>query len=994
MAGAGKTSCALELAYRHERDRFRGYVWFKAPDEDQASDIQKVFNDFLLEMETQLSLHELNLSAFADQPQEFKRRTAPRLKDVLQRNAILVVIDNAESLLTASAAWRDPQWGVLIEEVFLAQRGPSRLVLTSRRLPAALQAHPRLSRQPIHALSWRESALLGRSLPHLRRLSEAPATRRLWFAALEAAQGHPKLLELADTLAADPLALAARLQDSSPLSGGRPGGGAAGGGDDKVQRFFACDESAYEESDFLPILARWTTDLANALPAAARLLLFFLARLEPEDLNSMVVEANWGDFLQRLTGQRGAGQPGSEGAPPAGDCPAWANAALAEPDFGLPAALHALTTSALLDARPLPANLQSATLPPATYSLHPALAETARSLAPAAALAAADWELGDYWKAVFMHGIRTEMQGGGPLVVLGGKRAAPYLLRARRWEEASTLIEGVIQRDTTPAALAFALPALRQVVAATEGTPEGLENAGVLANALLKAGRYAEAEQMEREVIARCVAQGNYRLASVAAGQLLNLLKALGRAAEALPLADEKAAYTRRAGLGPWTQLSDEAQRLQLLNALGRYQEVLQAVEQLRPQLTALPEESQTEEIANPWNVREGLLDTGRFAALGLERWETALALNAESIRYKQARAADAAEVARRRFNDYSPLLRLRRYAEARRLLEACRQVFEAERDIPGLGKVFSALADLEYQEAREQGAPASQAAVRFEQTALRYKYQVGEPEDCAISHNNLANYLQRTGAPAALVLAHRLAAGSIRVQISSGMLASTLNNLANAPLPPQPPSFAEVVQTVEQIEGVRFAGLFERLPRVAPDGDATIAAVWEMAKKEKGKRETRQQAQEQVLAQMPPAVRQAFDLDGEAFSQALGAALEALPPEQAQAILRQLRQADLISGGGGEAEAPPSGPDMAEVLREFDPLLRGIAAVAQGDAGLRPQIEALLPQLEQKGWRLMGPVILLWHGERDEAALTEGLDDSDAMLVRQILAYVQAGAA
>jgi hypothetical protein len=48
--------------------------------------------------------------------------------------------------------------------------------------------------------------------------------------------------------------------------------------------------------------------------------------------------------------------------------------------------------------------------------------------------------------------------------------------------------------------------------------------------------------------------------------------------------------------------------------------------------------------------------------------------------------------------------------------------------------------------------------------------------------------------------------------------------------LPATPPSFDQVVATVEQIEGVRFRALFERLPRTAADGDAAIAIVWQRA--------------------------------------------------------------------------------------------------------------------------------------------------------------------
>ena len=80
-------------------------------------------------------------------------------------------------------------------------------------------------------------------------------------------------------------------------------------------------------------------------------------------------------------------------------------------------------------------------------------------------------------------------------------------------------------------------------------------------------------------------------------------------------------------------------------------------------------------------------------AALRLERWEQALSLNAEVVASKKARGASALEVARTRYNDYGPLIRLGRYGEAHALLMECREVFESEGDLPGLGMVFSALA-------------------------------------------------------------------------------------------------------------------------------------------------------------------------------------------------------------------------------------------------------------------------------------------------------------
>jgi Asp-tRNA(Asn)/Glu-tRNA(Gln) amidotransferase A subunit family amidase len=99
-------------------------------------------------------------------------------------------------------------------------------------------------------------------------------------------------------------------------------------------------------------------------------------------------------------------------------------------------------------------------------------------------------------------------------------------------------------------------------------------------------------------------------------------------------------------------------------------------------------------------------------------------------------------------------------------------------------------------------------------------------------------------------------------------------------------------VATVEQIEGVRFRELFVRLPARASDGDAAIAAVWQMVLEEQARRKTEDEGRKQVLDSVPPAVRAAIEA-GDA--QAASAALGQLPPEQASAIVEQLRAAGII---------------------------------------------------------------------------------------------------
>ena len=80
----------------------------------------------------------------------------------------------------------------------------------------------------------------------------------------------------------------------------------------------------------------------------------------------------------------------------------------------------------------------------------------------------------------------------------------------------------------------------------------------------------------------------------------------------------------------------------------------------------------------------------------------------------------------------------------------------------------------------------------------------------------------------------------------------------------------------------------------------------------------------------------------------------------------------------------------MNSTLREFEPLLQAIAAVAQGEEGQRAKVEARLVSLEEKGWMLRAPVQRIWDGERDADALTAGIDSNSAALVRRVLEMLE----
>ncbi len=806
MAGAGKTACALELAYRHEHDRFEGGAWWRARDEDEHLDAEdqvgypaQALVDLVESLRDQLP--GLDLSGLAGASERSRRQALLRLKGLLEERSILIVLDNVESLLSSGEKWRDSRWRDLLGTL-LGHRGCSRVVLTSRRVPADLKDHPALRCKAIHALSLQESVLLAHELSALDPLFESLTGKRRLRRILHAVQGHPDLLRLADHLqASDPDALPRQLE-------------AVESGENTA--FFTIGETDRGPSAFLTTLDDWTRAVTEFLAPPARLLFHMLSRLEETDRTASIVEATWGEVSAGL----------AESTSPTVE-------ALAGPPVSLAAALVPLVAAGLVNVERTPADdrggAPSGAAEPRHYGIHPAVAATGRRQAEHEVLGDVDRVLGDFWKTAFDHRLAHETEGESRRVADAGRRAVPYLRRSRRWQDVVNLLEKVVKRDFSPATMDSVVPLLRQIAEATRTTPDALATAGILARALAIAGRRDEAEASLRDVLDRAGKAGADHQASATAGELSNLLRETGRHAEAIEVLRRKVEFTRRAGLGPWTRLGDETRRLQILNLQGHHEDVLAEVKRLWQGSRELSEATDAAEASTPWNVREALLQTGMVAAERLEQAETALHFEREIWRSLEQRGADPLQLAHSRFNRYGVLLRLGRLDEAREVLESCRRAFAAADEIANLGKVFTGLADLESREGRDP------RAVKFQQVALRYNYQADKQGDCAISHHNLATYLQRSGAAAEIVLAHRLAAACIRFQIESGLLQKTLRNLACMRLGARP-TFAEVAERVEAIDGVLFRDLFGHLPERAAGGDAAVAEVWQLALAEQAK--------------------------------------------------------------------------------------------------------------------------------------------------------------
>ena len=776
MPGGGKTACALELAYTQEH-AFDQLIWYKAPDE--GMDITSALTDFALTLERYLAAFQMaHVLIDNDQLTAF----LPQLTKEMAQHRLLLVIDNAESLISHNGLWHDERWGRVIGAL-CGHSGAGRVVLTSRRAPGDTTA---LRVEGVDALSADETLLLASELSNLNalKLGQTPGIdrltgRQLTRRALDIAQGHPKLLELAEGQAAHPERLAGLL-DAGDQAWRRQGGVPAG--------FFTTGEGTASGEDYLHVLAAWTRSVSDTLPAGERDLFWFLCCLEEPDRERPVLNGNWADLWSQL---------GHDGQPP-----------------GLDQALSALGAQSLAAVRaPTDGDYES-------YLIHPGVAATGRTQAGKPFQDAVDAETFAYWDDVYQHAFGLAGDGSvhTGLLVRAGLAAVPYLIRQQRWRDAANMLERALSTEPSRQNAAALLPAIQQIAS------HDPRHAGVLAR-VLEVIAPATANARLRAYLDAAVARGEYQVASAAATQLVNQYVSSGRLAEALTLTGQAIGYTRQADAGPWTQLLVEVQRLGVLNAMGQAKRVPGEVKRLRHRMRALHATSGPDENVAAWHVREKLLDTDRDAARQLGRWRTALGLNAEVIDSMRDRRALATEIARARFNDYGPLLMLGRADDALELLLDCRQVFQDARDYGTLGRTLTALAHTE--DARGHG----DATTRLERDALRYKYLAGDVIGIAASYHNLGTYLHRHDRQPALALACHLASALISAFASIedngdsvDSAAADLYEFDTAAIPPT--DLADLERQVGDIPGTDLTRLIDEISPGSETAERTLQGL------------------------------------------------------------------------------------------------------------------------------------------------------------------------
>lgn len=350
-----------------------------------------------------------------------------------------------------------------------------------------------------------------------------------------------------------------------------------------------------------------------------------------------------------------------------------------------------------------------------------------------------------------------------------GSRALVYCVQAGAWDRLGGFASGVVTSTKHPRLLEGLIPHLQTTA---ELAPEGKPRwscLGYLADALDNAGLHDASlpfyEQAATQARAAAEAGGESSqpawadLAAIT-GNWAGALLMTGHLDAARQQNLESVEAEKKAGRPQINVIGSELEALRIDIVQGQVETALPEVEARLAQVAAwwcqhragqaVPEAPDAENLARAYI---GALDIAREADFARQDWASALRRVDAVLEVKRALERPAEDIAHDRMNRANVLMNLYRFAEARAELEACLPLFQ--NDPARSAKVLGSLADLFAQ----QGDVAK--AITQVRRALALLEQLPDPAERASSHNNLANYLERHGAPAALAESprHQLAA-------------------------------------------------------------------------------------------------------------------------------------------------------------------------------------------------------------------------------------------
>jgi tetratricopeptide (TPR) repeat protein len=642
------------------------------------------------------------------------RRIGENLLRAMQDEAILLVLDNFETNLKKNEdECQDPEWDRLL--ALLAAELPgsaSRVLLTCRRPIAA--PHYRVMLGPLPA---GEAALYLRSHPDLRPLlfSDDADERRLAQRVLFASRFHPLLLDRLARL----VPMRPQLEEAlRKLESAR--------GYANLPELFGARSTGANEVAYLRDALESSIDLLiERAGAEERRLLWMIALTnDPEALG--LLRAVWNELTENppaveplLDRLAAVGLVTAERAGPTDDNPNYT--------------CHELVRERIA----------------AWNAAHPE--ERQGWDEDAVRLACAKW-LEAVFKALLHRNAETALEAG--------RRALVYCVQAGAYDRLGSFASTLVTSSTDLRLTSAILPHLEAAAQSAPAGPSRWSCRACLADGLRHGGLPGASLIHYEQAAGEAQAAGNWSDVSWIIGNWASALRAIGYIEASRAKQLESAEAARRAEKPRVEVIGPELEAYRIEIQQGRAKEVLPAVEERVAMLEGwwrrtrtggetVPEAPDAESLAR---AVIGAFDIATDAHFAQENWDAALGRLDRILQVKREVGRAAQDIALTRMNRAIVLSCLRRFAEAQSELELCLQIFQE--NPAQSARVFGSLASL------FANQNDIQQAVELQRRALALREQLPDPGDRAISHHNLANVLERTGAPTALAESanHRMA--------------------------------------------------------------------------------------------------------------------------------------------------------------------------------------------------------------------------------------------
>ena len=786
LGGMGKTALTAEALALWE-SKFNWVLLFQAKPnrlvfDETLSDIHRMLNG-------ELKLYHEHVQAnpadaiYRDATAEFTgperlQRLTRNLLRALKDEPILIVLDNFETNLkpadpaTTLSACQDKAWDDCL--ALLAKElvgSPSRILITCRRPLAALAEGPAHPVQ-LGPLPGAEAALYLREQPTLSRMvfGGDGADKELAIRLLTASRFHPLLMDRLAKLAAHApprtqlLAALETLEKTKDFA--------------QLPALFAVEPGDAKELAYLDDALATSLDqlIRDSSPDARRLLWIIGVANQPETIG--LVKGVWGgdsleqeqlrqikqmlDMLPLLPAEL---QAKLNGMPP--ELRAIIDALPPEGPGLLPLLSQLVSLGMVTEEREGPdgshPNLTCHELVRerilAWMEQHPQ--DRAEQTENTIRLAYAE-----RLEAVFSERLHRNMTAA----LQAGSRALVYCVQAGAWDRLGDFASKLVTSTKDPRLLG---PLVEHLRTAAESAPEGRPRWSCLLNladAIKRVGRPDASltfyEQAAAQAKAVAEAEGaDSRQAwsdlSVITGNWAFAIRDTGNLDEARQRRLESVDAAKKAGLPEIEVLANELDALRIEIMQGQVAAALPEVEKRLVRIQAwwqqhrsgkpVPEAPDQVFLAR---VLIGALDIAKDCYFAGKDWYAALRCTDDTLEAERALGRPVEEIARTRANRATVLLHMPgRIDEAKAELEACLTLFESDPAMRAM--VLGSLADV-----LERQGDIPQAIIQ-QRRSLAIQEQLPYPADLAISHNNLANYLERSGTPSALAESsfHQLAA-------------------------------------------------------------------------------------------------------------------------------------------------------------------------------------------------------------------------------------------